>query len=420
MAAGTRPRVVIIGGGFGGLYAARALRRAPVDITLVDRRNFHLFQPLLYQVATASLNPGDIASPLRHILRRQRNVRVWLAEATDIDVENHAVVLEDGRLEYDYLILATGATHAYFGHPEWERYAPGLKSIEDAFELRRRFLCAFEEAERETDPEKRQELTTFAIVGAGPTGVELAGAMAEIAQRVMPREFRAIDTTASRVLLLEGTDRVLPGYPDDLSRKAQRQLERLGVEVRTSAFVTHIDGGEVRIGDDCIPARNVFWAAGVSASPLGHSLDVPLDPAGRVLVEPDLTVPGHREIFVIGDLAHAAHDGDMVPGVAQGAMQGGRFVARTIEADLTGRERGVFRYRDKGSLATIGRAAAVADFGRFRAAGFLAWAIWVFVHILYLIGFRNRILVMMQWGWAYLTWQRGIRLITGRERKSRH
>ena len=410
-----RPRVVIIGGGFGGLYAARALRNVAVDITLVDRRNFHLFQPLLYQVATASLSPGDIASPLRNILRRQRNVRVWLAEARSIDVERRRVELDDGALAYDFLILATGATHAYFGHPEWETFAPGLKSIEDAFEMRRRFLLAFENAERETDPEKRRELTTFVIVGAGPTGVELAGAMAEIAQRVMPREFHAVDTKATRVLLLEGADRVLPGYPDDLSRKAQRQLEKLGVEVRTSAFVTRIDKGSVHVGDKRVAACNVFWAAGVAASPLGASLDAPLDRAGRVIVQPDLTIPGHREVFVIGDLAHAAQGDGMVPGVAQGAMQGGRFVARMIQRDLHGNDRRAFRYRDKGALATIGRAAAVADFGALRISGFFAWAVWVFIHILYLIGFRNRAIVMMQWAWAYLTWQRGIRLITGKD-----
>jgi len=410
-----RPRVVIIGGGFGGLYAARALRNARVDVTLVDRRNFHLFQPLLYQVATASLNPGDIASPLRNILRRQKNARIWLAEAKSIDVAGRRVLLEDGTLEYDYLILATGATHAYFGHAEWERFAPGLKTVEDAFELRRRFLLAFEKAEREPDPAKRRELTTFVIVGAGPTGVELAGAMAEIAQKVMPREFRAVDTKATRVLLLEGADRVLPAYPEALSTKARRQLEKLGVEVRTSSFVTDIDEGCVRIGDERVAACNVFWAAGVAASKLGASLGVPLDKAGRVLVEPDLTIPGHREVFVIGDLAHAVQDGGMVPGVAQGAMQGGRFVARTIENDLRGKDRGIFRYRDKGSLATIGRAAAVADFGSLRISGFIAWVVWVFIHILYLIGFRNRAIVMMQWAWAYLTYQRGIRLITDRQ-----
>ena len=412
---GPGKRVVIIGGGFGGLYAARALRRAPVDVTLVDRRNFHLFQPLLYQVATASLSHGDIASPLRNILRRQKNVRVWLAEARSIDVARRTVTLEDGAVDYDWLILATGATHAYFGHSEWERFAPGLKSIEDAFAMRRRFLLAFEQAEREPDPALRRTLTSFVIVGAGPTGVELAGAMAEIAQKVMPREFRAIDTRATRVVLLEGADRVLPGYPPDLSTKARRQLEKLGVEVRTSALVTRIEEDAVLIGDERLPARNVFWAAGVAASPLGATLGVPLDRAGRVLVGPDLSIPGHPEVFVIGDLAHATHDDGMVPGVAQGAMQGGRFVARAIAADLANRPRGIFRYRDKGSLATIGRAAAVADFGWLRVSGFFAWAVWVFVHILYLIGFRNRILVMLQWAWAYLTYQRGIRLITGEE-----
>jgi len=407
------PHVVILGGGFGGLYATRALRKAPVRITLVDRQNFHLFQPLLYQVATASLSPGDIASPLRHILRRQRNVDVWLGEAVSIDPERRVVRLRDGELSYDYLIVATGATHAYFGHDEWAHYAPGLKTVDDAVEIRRRFLLAFEAAEREADPEARRRLLTFVIVGAGPTGVELAGAMAEIARRVMPRDFRFIDTKSARVLLLEGGPRVLPSYPPDLSESARRQLEALGVEVRTNALVTRIEHDVVWVGDERIEAGNVFWAAGVAASPLARSLGAPLDRAGRVMVEPDCSVPGHPEVFVIGDLAHLEIDGVQVPGVAPAAIQMGRFAARQIQRDLEGKPRERFRYRDKGSLATIGRAAAVADFGRIRFGGYLAWLIWVFVHVLMLIGFRNRLIVMIQWAWAYLMYQRGIRLITG-------
>ena len=407
------PHVVILGGGFGGLNATRALRKAPVRITLVDRQNFHLFQPLLYQVATASLSPGDIASPLRHILRRQRNVDVWLGEAVSIDPERRVVRLRDGELSYDYLIVATGATHAYFGHDEWAHYAPGLKTVDDAVEIRRRFLLAFEAAEREADPEARRRLLTFVIVGAGPTGVELAGAMAEIARRVMPRDFRFIDTKSARVLLLEGGPRVLPSYPPDLSESARRQLEVLGVEVRTNALVTRIERDAVWVGDERIEAGNVYWAAGVAASPVARSLGAPLDRAGRVMVEPDCSVPGHPEIFVIGDLAHLEIDGVPVPGVAQGAIQTGRFVARQIMRDLEGKPREQFRYHDKGSLATIGRAAAVADLGRIRFGGYPAWLIWVFVHVLMLIGFRNRLIVMIQWAWAYLMYQRGIRLITG-------
>ncbi|HEY8468620.1 MAG TPA: NAD(P)/FAD-dependent oxidoreductase [Longimicrobiales bacterium] len=407
------PHVVILGGGFGGLNATRALRKAPVRITLVDRQNFHLFQPLLYQVATASLSPGDIASPLRHILRRQRNAEVWLGEAVRVDAERRVVHLRDGELTYDYLIVATGATHAYFGHDEWARYAPGLKTVDDALEIRRRFLLAFEAAEREADPEARRRLLTFVIVGAGPTGVELAGAMAEIARSVMPRDFRFIDTKSARVVLLEGGPRVLPTYPPDLSESARRQLEALGVEVRTNALVTRVEPNAVWVGDERIEASNVYWAAGVAASPLARSLGAPLDRAGRVMVEPDCSVPGHPEIFVIGDLAHLEIDGVQVPGVAPAAIQMGRFVARQIQRDLEGKPRERFRYRDKGSLATIGRAAAVADFGRIRFGGYLAWLIWAFVHVLMLIGFRNRLIVMIQWAWAYLMYQRGIRLITG-------
>jgi len=409
------PHIVIVGGGFAGLRCAKALRKAGARITLVDARNFHLFQPLLYQVATASLSPADIASPIRSVLRRQRNVDVWLGEVVSIDTEARSVALRDGStIRYDYLVLATGATHAYFGHPEWAAVAPGLKTVDDATEIRRRFLVAFEAAEREADPQARRELLTFVIVGAGPTGVELAGAMAEIAHRSMPQDFRSIDTAVARVVLLEGGPRVLPTYPEDLSAKAERQLEALRVEVHTNAMVTGIEPGIVRIGEDAIRAGNVFWAAGVAASPLARGLGAELDRAGRVLVEPDLSVPGRPDVFVVGDLAHAKRpDGEMVPGVAPAAMQMGTHAGRNILRDLSGVPRKPFRYLDKGSLATIGRAAAVADFGRIRLSGFVAWFVWVSVHILYLIGFRNRVLVMLQWAWAWLTYQRGIRLITG-------
>ena len=408
-----QPHVVIIGGGFGGLYCARALRRQPVRITVVDRRNFHLFQPLLYQVATASLSPADIAHPIRSVLKRQSNAEVWMAEVTGIDVNTRVVQLVDGMLRYDYLVVASGATHAYFGHPEWEHHAPGLKTIDDATELRRRFLLAFEAAEREDDADARKRQLSFVIVGAGPTGVELAGAMAEIARQVMPQEFRAIDTTTTRILLLEGGPRVLPTYPQELSEKAQKQLEQLGVEVRTNALVTDILHDAVLIGNERTDAANVFWAAGVAASPLGAKLGVKLDRAGRVFVEPDCSIPGHPEVFVIGDLAHFERNGVMTPGVAQGAMQMGVHAAKCIAADLAGKPRKEFHYFDKGNLATIGRAAAVADIGPIKLSGFPAWFIWVFVHILYLIGFRNRLLVMLQWAWAYVTYQRGVRLITG-------
>ncbi|MEJ2502635.1 MAG: NAD(P)/FAD-dependent oxidoreductase [Gemmatimonadota bacterium] len=408
-----RPHVVILGGGFGGLYCARALARAPVEITLIDRRNYHLFQPLLYQVATASLSPADIASPIRAILKRQRNREVWLGEAVDIDTGAHTVRLQDGEVGFDYLVVATGVTHDYFGNDEWADHAPGLKTVDDALEIRRRFLLAFEAAEREADPDARRRLLTFVIVGAGPTGVELAGAMAEIARQAMPRDFRFIDTTAARIILVEGADRVLPPYPPDLSESARRQLEHLGVEVRTDSLVTDLDAHGVRIGDQAIPAGNVFWAAGVAASPLGESLGAPVDRAGRVHVEPDCSLPDHREVFVVGDLAHFEQDGAPLPGVAQVAIQGGRHVARVIRADLHDRQRPAFHYRDLGNLATVGRNAAVADFGRLRFGGYLAWLVWVFVHILNLIGFRNRILVMIQWAWAWFTYQRGIRLITG-------
>jgi NADH dehydrogenase len=408
-----RSRVVIIGGGFGGLYAARALRRAPVDVTLVDRRNHHLFQPLLYQVASAALNPSDIAYPIRAALRRQRNARVLLAEAESIDVDRRIVTLDDGELEYDYLIVATGATHAYFGHDEWAEHAPGLKSIEDALEIRRRVLLAYEAAERETDTELRREWLTFVVVGAGPTGVELAGALAEIARHSLAKDFRSIDPADACVILLEGGDRVLPPYVPKLSAKAQRQLEKLGVEVRTKSLVTGIDDRGVDIGGDRIGARTVLWAAGVAASPLARSLGAPLDRAGRVEVEADLSVPGHPEVFVIGDLAAAGAPDARVPGVAPAAIQGGRHAAQCIRRAVRELPSEPFRYRDKGSLATIGRAAAVADFGRLKFGGFFAWAAWMLIHIFFLIGFRTKVFVMLSWAWAYLTFRRGARLITG-------
>ena len=409
------PHVVILGGGFGGLYAARSLARAPVTVTVVDRRNYHLFQPLLYQVASAALNPSDIASPIRAILNRQRNVEVILGEATAIDTEKRRVVLADGELAYDYLVVATGATHSYFNHPEWERDAPGLKTIEDALEIRRRVLLAFEHAERESDRDAQRAWLTFVVVGGGPTGVELAGALSEIARQAMIRDFRHIDPANARVILVEGRDRVLPPYPPSLSAKAQRQLERLGVEVITGGVVTSLNDSEVCIGATTIATKTVLWAAGVQASPLAKSLDVPLDRAGRVLVEPDLTIPGHPEVFVIGDLAAVKQkNGELVPGVAPAAIQEGVYVGKVIEGSgrLVRSKRPAFHYRDKGSLATIGRAAAVADIGPFKLSGFIAWIAWLTIHIFFLIGFRNRLLVITQWAWAYLTYQRGARLIT--------
>jgi len=403
-----RSHIVILGGGFGGLYAARELRNVEADVTVVDRRNFHLFQPLLYQVATAALNPSDIAAPIRSILRRQKNVSVILGEAMSIDTRKRIVTLNEGEVAYDYLVVATGATHSYFAHPEWERDAPGLKTIEDALEIRRRVLLAFEEAERETDPDRQRAWLTFVIVGAGPTGAELAGALSEIARQTMLRDFRRINPTSARVVLVEGKERVLPTYPADLSAKAEAQLKKLGVEVITNAVVTNLNEHEVCIGDKTIPTRTVLWAAGVQASPIAASLGVPLDRAGRVVVEPDLTIPGHPEVFVIGDLA-AVPD---VPGVAPAAIQEGIHVARNIERAIEGQPLRAFHYHDKGSLATIGRAAAVADLGRFHISGFVAWFAWLAIHIFFLIGFRNRLLVLLQWAWAYVTYQRGARLIT--------
>ncbi|HEX7833609.1 MAG TPA: NAD(P)/FAD-dependent oxidoreductase [Thermoanaerobaculia bacterium] len=411
------PHVVIVGGGFAGLYTARGLAHVPVDITVIDRHNYHLFQPLLYQVATAALNPSDIAAPIRGILRKQKNVSVILGDVESVDTSAKHLKLADGAvMRYDFLVVATGATHSYFNHPEWERDAPGLKSIEDALEIRRRILIAFEAAERESDLTLQQQWLTFVVIGAGPTGVELAGALSEIARQTMVRDFRHIHPESARVILLEGKDRVLPGYPPDLSEKARKQLAGLGVEVITGAIVTDLTDREVKIGDRAIPTRTVLWGAGVQASPLAKSLGVPLDRAGRVLVTPQLTIPGHDDVFVIGDLAASEQlDGSFVPGVAPAAIQEGQHTARNLERASEGQPLRAFKYNDKGSLATIGRAAAVADFGgNKKFGGFFAWMAWLVIHIFFLIGFRNRFLVITQWAWAYLTYQRGARLITGK------
>jgi NADH:ubiquinone reductase (H+-translocating) len=413
------PHVLILGGGFGGIYAARNLGKANVRVTIVDRRNHHVFQPLLYQVATAALNPSDIAYPIRAIVARQPNTSVILSEATAIDTPAHRVILADGSIDYDYLIIATGATHSYFAHPEWERDAPGLKTIEDALEIRRRVLLAFEAAERETDPAKQAAWLTFVIVGGGPTGAELAGALSEIARKTMLSDFRRINPSSARVILIEGRDRVLPTYSEKLSASAKEQLAGLGVEVITNAVVTQVDAHRVRIGETEIRTRTVLWAAGVEASPLARSLGVPLDRAGRVPVGPDLSIPGHDNVFVIGDLAAVMQSDDRpVPGVAPAAIQEGIFVGRMIAGLAHGGPRSSFRYRDKGSLATIGRAAAVAQFPRGSLTGFPAWFAWLAIHIFFLIGFRNRALVMLQWAWAYVTYQRGARLITGDVKRS--
>jgi NADH:ubiquinone reductase (H+-translocating) len=408
------PRVLIVGGGFGGLYAARALRRAPVDVTVVDRRNHHVFQPLLYQVAMAGLSPGDIASPIRWILRRQKNVEVILAEAIGFDLAANRLILKDDVLAYDYLIVATGATHAYFGHDEWRRTAPGLKTLEDALEIRRRVLIAFERAEREKDPARRAAELTFVVIGGGPTGVEMAGALAEISRHSLAKDFRHFDPGSARILLVEGGPSILSAFPEDLRQAALRDLERLGVTVRTNSIVTEVAPGVVSIGSESIRAETVLWAAGVSASPLGAALGVPLDRAGRVKVRPDLTIPGASNVFVIGDLASlAGEDGRQLPGVAQVAMQMGRHAVHNILRAIEHQPLRPFRYHDLGNMATIGRASAIADFGRFRLTGLLAWLAWLFVHILNLIGFRNRLVVMVQWAWAYFTYQRAIRLIAG-------
>src|SRR5271169_560581 len=414
LATDSKPRIAIIGAGFGGLQATLHLARLPVHITLIDRRNYHTFQPLLYQVATAGLSPGEIAAPIRWIVRGRRNIEVLLGEVQDFDLAQRRVKLADLEIPYDYLIVAAGASHAYFGHDEWEPFAPGLKTIEDALEIRRRVLLAFELDERQAASGGPQQPLNFVIVGGGPTGVELAGTLAEISRRVLADEFKSIDPKSTRIILLEGGPRILPAYPDDLSSSAEEQLRHLGVEVRTSTMVTGIEPAAVHMGENHISAAVILWAAGVAASPLGKKLGAPIDRAGRVLVNPDLSIPGHPEVFVIGDLAALKDEnGKWLPGVAPVAIQQGDWVAETIARDLEHQPRRNFHYHDKGSLATIGRAAAVAQFGTFELSGYFAWLAWLFIHILFLIGFRNRLLVMIQWAWSYLTYERGARLITG-------
>ncbi len=418
----TEQRVVIIGGGFGGLNTATALRKAPVQVTLIDRRNFHLFQPLLYQVATGALSPANIAAPLRDILKYQKNTTVLLAEVEDFDLDTHEVILSDGRVGYDTLILAAGVRHHYFGNDQWEAVAPGLKTVEDATEMRRRVLLAFEAAERETDPQEIQKWLTFVVVGGGPTGVELAGALGEIANYTLKNNFRHIDPAQAKIILLEGTDRVLPPYPAELSERAAESLRKLGVTVRTNAIVTDIHADGVSIKTDGlieqIAAHTVLWGAGVQGSPLARKLaeasGAELDRAGRIVVQPDLSLPNHPEILVIGDLAHYTHQtGALLPGVAQVAMQQGRYAARLIQARLDGQSLPPFHYRDYGNMATIGRAAAVADLGRFKFSGWIGWMMWLFIHLLYIVQYQSRILVFIQWGWSYFTRNRAARLITG-------
>lgn len=406
--------VVIVGAGFGGLAAARHLAGAPVHVTVVDRRNHHLFQPLLYQVATAGLSPGDIAHPIRSILRDQSNARVILADVLAIDTDRREVRLSDGTLGYHFLVLAAGAGHAYFGHDEWEKDALGLKTLEDALEIRRRILLAFEKAERERDPAARRDLLTFVIVGGGPTGVELAGAIAEISRHVLVSDFRAIDPREARIVLVEAGPRILSAYAPQSSERAVETLRARGVEVRAGVPVTGVDADGVSLGGERIAARTVLWAAGVAASPLARSLGVPLDRAGRAFVEPDLSIPGHPEVFVIGDLSVFLHQtGRPLPGLSPVAMQQGRAAARNILATVTGAPRRPFHYVDKGTMAVIGRSAAVAELAGLRFSGLIAWLLWCFVHIFYLIGFRNRVIVMMEWAWAYVSDERGARLITG-------
>jgi NADH dehydrogenase len=416
---GSVPHVVIIGGGFGGLDAARALADAPVRVTLVDRHNYHVFQPLLYQVATAALSPGDIASPIRWILRHQQNATVLLANVQSIDVAGKRVMLDGGaQIAYDFLIVATGAAHSYFGHGEWAERAPGLKTLDDALEIRRRVLLAFEAAERESDPAVQQRLLTFVIVGGGPTGVELAGALAEIARQSLRQDFRNIRPESARILLLEGGPHLLGAFPESLRVAARASLERLGVEVRTDSVVTDVtdDGVTFRAGgvEERLAARTILWAAGVAASPVARGLGVPLDRAGRVPAEPTLAVPGHPEIFVAGDICALNQDGVPLPGVAQVAKQQGAHAARNIIRAIKGQPLRPFRYRNYGNMATIGRGSAVADIVGVRASGFIAWLIWLFIHIFWLIGFRNRIVVFGEWAWSYVTLQRRVRLITGK------
>ncbi len=407
-----RPRVIIIGSGFAGLAAARVLGRTEVDVTLLDRTNHHLFQPLLYQVATATLSAPDITAPIRWLVRKRRNMEVLMAEVVSIDPGRRVVRLDDStELAYDYLLVAAGAHHSYFGHDEWERYAPGLKSIDDALEIRRRFLLAFEMAERAESDAERSAWLTFVIVGAGPTGVELAGMLPTVARFSLRADFRRIDTAAARVFLLEGGSRVLPSFPEDLAASAAADLRALGVQLRTNSVVTGVDEGGVWVGDERIVARTVFWAAGNAASPLGRMLGAPVDRAGRVIVDADLSISGHPEVFVAGDLAAMATDGKAVPGVAPAAMQSGAVAARNILRRVRGDDPQTFRYRNKGDLATIGRWKAIAAFGNVHVRGLAAWVLWLFVHIMYLAGFRNRVSVLVEWAWAFFTYERGARLI---------
>ena len=414
------PRVVIVGAGFAGLAAARALRKARAQVTIIDRQNHHLFQPLLYQVATAALAAPDIAAPIRKLLTHQRNATVLMGDVTSIDVVNKRVTLDDGasQVEYDQLLLATGMTNAYFGHDEWRTNAPGLKTLGEALDIRSRILAAFERAEREADLDKRRELTTFVIIGAGPTGVELAGALAEIAGRTLARDFRRFDPTTTRVVLLEGGERILATFTPDLSEKASQSLKQLGVEIRLGARVTSVDEHGVSIGDERIRAGTVLWAAGVRASPLTKDLGVPLDRSGRVRVEADLTVPGHPEIRALGDLVCRDQDGKPLPGVCQMGMQSGAYAGEEIARALRGQPSRPFRYDDKGSMATIGRARAIAEIGRLHFGGLFAWLLWLFVHVLFLVDFRNRLIVLFEWAWAYLTWERSSRVILSAPERS--
>ncbi len=420
-----QPRVVIVGSGFGGLQAAKALRGAPVQVTVIDKSNHHLFQPLLYQVATAGLSPADISAPIRSILRKQANTRVLMEEVTGVDTQEQRVIAGDTSIPYDYLIVATGARHSYFGHNEWEAYAPGLKSITDATAIRRDILLAFEAAERESDLEKRDALLTFVLVGAGPTGVEMAGAIAELAHKALVRDFRNIDPKSARIILVEAGPKILAAFPDSQARRAQKALNRLGVEVRTSAAVENITGDGVVIAGKFLAAKTVIWTAGVAASAAGQWLGAEVDRAGRVKVASDLSLPDHPNVFVIGDTAIVIQDGKPLPGVAPVAMQEGRYVGSLIAQTVAGNSSNAgnantngkvtmpgFHYHDKGSLATVGRSFGIVDIGGFRLYGFFAWVMWLVIHIFYLIGFRNRFLVMFQWAWAYLTFQRGARLIT--------
>jgi NADH dehydrogenase len=412
----SEPHVIVIGGGFAGLSACRVLRKSSCRVTLLDRRNHHVFQPLLYQVATATLSPGDIAAPIRWVLRHARNVRVLLAEVARIDVESRAVELSDGdRLSYDHLLVATGASHTYFGHPEWEPHAPGLKTLEDALEIRRRVLMAFERAERATDVAQQRELLTFVLVGGGPTGVELAGTLAEIARQTLRDEFRSIDTSGARIVLVEAGSTILATFPEKLRDAARKALRRLGVDVRENAAVTNVDAHGVWLGSERLAAGTVLWAAGVAASPLVRTLGVPLDRAGRVLVRPDLSIPGHPEVYVVGDAAAFVQpNGESLPGVAQVAMQQAAHAARTIVRGQGGESARPFVYRDLGNMAIVGRGSAIADIARLHFSGPIAWLVWLFLHIFQLIGFRNRLVVMLQWGLAYVTFQRSVRLITDR------